>query len=141
MGAWGPGTFEDDVANDWLEDLCDSDPLAFFRECLDLDGQTDYVEYVACVGVICSAEMIHGLVHGPRDGLPEAALGWLRENQTLSVGSLLPHAIEGMQRVLGPHSEMREMWEDEAEICPLWTATADDLLMRLSAINLFNPQD
>ena len=140
MSAWGPGTFDDDVANDWLEDLYESDPRAFFRECLDLSGQVDYVDYVACVGVTCSAEMIHGVLHGPRDGLPEAALQWLRENRTLSVWALLPGAIAGMRRVLGPDSEMREMWEDEAEICSQWVATTDNLFKRLLAIDRYNPQ-
>ena len=140
MGAWGPGTFEDDVAIDWLEDLYDSDPFAFFRECLDLGGQVDYVEYVACVGVTCSAEMIHGLLHGPRDGHPEAALAWLTEHQTLSVWALLPDAILGMRRVLSTDSEMRVMWEDEDEIFPQWVATTDNLLKRLLAIDRYNRQ-
>lgn len=132
MGAWGSGTFEDDIACDWLEDLYDSDPLAFFRECLDLDGQVDYLEYVACIGVICTAEMIHGLLHQPRAGLPSAAINWLRENQGLSVRPLIPQTIVAMQQVLGDHSELREMWEDESQRCREWIQTTDDLLQRLS---------
>ena len=133
MGAWGSGTFEDDVACDWLEDLYDSDPIALFRECLDLSDQGDYIEYVACVGVICTAEMIHGLLQGPREGLPAAALEWLPEHEALDVRPLLPPAIAAVRRVLGEGSEMREMWADESERYGEWTKTTDDLLQRLSA--------
>ena len=132
MGSWGPGTFEDDIACDWLEDLHESDPIAFFAHCLDL-GDLQYVEFLACVGVVCTAEIVHSLICEPRAGLPEAAYEWLEENQRLDVVPLIPDTIAGLHRVLGPESEMHEMWEDSGNL-HVWEAKTSDLLRRLESV-------
>ncbi len=121
MGAWGPRTFEDDLACDWLEDLFESDPIAFFDHCLDLTG-VESPGLLECIGVVCTAEMIHGLLRGPRPGLPEAALRWLRRHVSLTatVRSLIPLVIEGLDRVLDPSSEMYWQWEDEGDQWDAW---------------------
>ncbi len=130
MSAWGTGTFDDDFACDWLEDLGDSDPIAFFEHCLDLTGQDD-LEYLACVGVVCTAEMIHAICCGRRDELPQPAGQWLRDNRALPVGRLVPAAIGGLRRVLGHQSEMRDRWEDNEELFDSWIAGITDLVDRL----------
>ena len=114
MGTWGIESFADDIAVDWLEDLFESDPLAFFRHCLDLTGE-DYLGHIACVGVVCTAEMIHGLLREPRQGLPERANEWLQQHQSLDVQPLVTEAIIGLGRVMGKESEMFELWEDDGD--------------------------
>ncbi len=133
MGTWGIGSFEDDIAVDWLEDLYDSDPIAFFRHCLDLTDHT-YLEHMACVGVVCTAEMIHGLLRSPRSGLPEAAREWFDQHRDLPVQSLVLEAIIGMGRVLGPDSEMVELWQDEGDRFDAWRSHQRDLIERLEAV-------
>ena len=132
MGSWGLGTFEDDIACDWLEDLYDSDPIAFFAKCLDL-SDLQYVEFLACVGVVCTAEIIHSLLCEPRRGLPEAAHQWLGEHQGLNVFAFIPDTIAGLRRVMGPDSEMRELWEDNHEMHDAWMMQMTDLLKRLES--------
>ena len=130
MGPWGIGTFEDEIACDWLEDLHDSDPVAFLWHCLALTG-LGYLEHLAGIGVICSAEIIHGLCDHPRPGLPEAAFQWLRSHRQIDATALLPQAISGMRRVLGPDSELWERWQDHDEWRDQWWRHAADLLERL----------
>jgi len=130
MGTWGLGTFEDDIACDWLEDLYDSDPIPFFSHCLDLTGLED-LEFLACIGVVCSAEIIQALLREPRDGLPKVVYLWLDEYQNLNVFPLLADAIEGLRRVISPDSEMHEFWEDEAENYDAWLNHVSDLIHRL----------
>ena len=132
MGSWGPATFEDDIACDWLGDLHESDPIAFFVHCLDLED-LQYVEHLACIGVVCTAEMVHSLTCQPRAGLPEVAYRWLKENQGLDVVRLIPDTIAGLHRVLGPDSEMHEMWEDSGHL-HIWEAKTSDLLRRLESV-------
>lgn len=134
MGTWGLGTFDDDVACDWLEDLFDSEPRLFFEHCLDLSDQ-DYLGHVAAVGVVCTAEMLYGLLHGPRAGLPEPALRWLDDHQVLPVDAYLPRAIAGLQRVLGERSEMRLLWEDDSDRYQGWQDQIQSLMHGLSAVN------
>ena len=87
MSSWGYRTFEDGIACDWLEDLHDSDPIAFFVKCLDLTG-LDYFDFLACIGVVCTAEMLRGMKLGPRPGLPDAAVGWCQQYRDLNCYSL-----------------------------------------------------
>ncbi len=117
MGSWGPQTFDDDLACDWLEDLLDSDPIAFFDHCLDLTG-LEALGMLACIGVVCTSEMIHGLICQPRNGMPEAAYRWLDRHRSLAVPvtALVPQAIEGIDRVLKPDSAMHLQWDDAGEL-------------------------
>lgn len=135
MGAWGPGTFEDDIACDWLEDLYDSDAVAFFEHCLDLSG-LDQLGHLACVGVLCTAEMIHGLLLAPRDGLPEAAYRWIEKHVSLasSVQPMVPSAIEGLDRVLDSDSEMYLQWEDAGDELDHWISHVQSLKHQLELI-------
>jgi len=132
MGSWGLGTFEDDIACDWLEDLQESDPIAFFEQCLDLSDH-QYVEFLACVGVVCTAEIIHSLISEPRTGLPEAAHQWLGEHRRLNILPFIPDAIAGLRRVMGPDSEMRELWEDNDAMHCDWMIQMRDLVKRLES--------
>jgi hypothetical protein len=111
---WGIGPFDDDLAADWLEDLNDSDPIAFFRHCLDL-SDTDDLHYLACVGVVCTAAMLAGLISNRfRATLPEAALSWIASHQHLQseVQPLARPAIAGLSQVLSADSEISVRWED-----------------------------
>lgn len=130
MGTWGLGTFEDDIACDWLEDLHDSDPIAFFTHCLDLTGH-DYLEFLACVGVVCTAEVVHGLILGPRPGLPAEVGAWIEKHKGLDVIHLVPASIVGMQRVIGSQSQMHDLWEDDALRFDAWKQQTNDLIHRL----------
>ena len=128
MGTWGLGTFEDDVACDWLEDLGDSDPYSFFAHCLDLRDQHEVVGYVACVGVVRTAEMLIGLLAKPREGLPEAAYEWLGEHEALEVLSLVPEAVMGLRLVLATSSEMHQLWADDGQRYGQWQARIGEMI-------------
>ncbi len=94
MGTWGLGTFDDDIARDWLEDLHDSDPVAFFRHCLDLTGHDD-LEYLACVGVVCTAEIIQGLVANHARGFPNRCISGCRSIRKSTVVCFFPRQFPG----------------------------------------------
>lgn len=136
MGSWGPRTFEDDLACDWLEDLLDSDPIAFFDHCLDLTG-LDSLGMLASIGVVCTAEMIHGLLCEPRDGLPEAARRWLDRHRVLAnlAIPLVPTAVAGIDRVLQPDSAMHLQWDD-ADDLESWQREVTSLWLPLRTISL-----
>ncbi len=134
MGPWGLGTFEDDVACDWLEDLGDSDPIEFFRVCLDLTDQGD-LDYAACVGVVCTAEMVLALLREPREGFPDSASSWLRDHADLPVAPFLPQTVSGLYQVMAEQSEMHQLWEDNRERYGQWKRRMHDLIDRLEALS------
>jgi hypothetical protein len=137
MGTWGLGTFDDDIACDWLEDLFDSDPFAFFVQCLDLPPRDD-LEFLACTGVVCTAEMVHGLIREPRGGLPGAALLWIEQHRELNVRPLVPAAIAGLHRVIHHNSEMHVRWEDHQELYASWLERISELVGNLESIGVEN---
>ncbi len=137
MGSWGLGTFDDDIACDWVEDLYDSDPLAFFVQCLDLTGLNE-LDYLACIGVVCTAESIHALLRQPREGLPEAVCRWAERHSDLDVMPLLPDVIAGLRRVMDRHSELHLRWEDNEEMYHRWMDQMYDLIRRLESILVEN---
>jgi hypothetical protein len=130
MGAWGIQPFEDDETADWLGDLIDATPLPFLKECLDLEG-IYYLEYMHCAGVLGSAVMIDGVLHGSKGNLPEEAVEWIDEHKKLKVAPLVPAGIEGLNRLLGEDAELHELWRENEELYPQWKKLMLDLKARL----------
>ena len=136
MSTWGPRTFEDDFACDWLDDLEESDSIAFLSHCLDLTDQ-EAVNFVACVGVLCTSELIHGVLREPREKMPEQALSWIEahEEDAEQLKLMLPAAITGIDRVLKTTSAMRMRWQDAGEIHhSTWVGEVLELQNGLKAI-------
>ena len=129
MGAWGPGTFEDDIASDWIEDLNDSDPIAFFRECLNLPA-TGPLDYVACIGVTCTSHIIAALLDGDRNQIPDQGQSWFDANDSLDVQSLVLCCLEGLRRVTDEESDLRIVWEDSDDF-QSWLANLQRINHRL----------
>jgi hypothetical protein len=133
VGTWGLGTFEDDIACDWLEDLHDSDPIAFFTACLDLEG-IEELDYLACIGVVCTAEILCAHTAQPRQSLPESAKAWLVNHRELALNGFLPSCVTGLYRVIDPTSEMSMRWEDGVENFEAWKNHILDLHHRLESV-------
>ena len=133
MSSWGYQTFEDGIACDWLEDLHDSDPIAFFMKCLDLQG-LDYFDFLACIGVVCTSEMLRGVITGPRAGLPDAAAGWCEQHRDLNCKFLVPRAINALKLVLSDRSEMWVRWDDDADRFDCWMEHQQELIEEMRNI-------
>lgn len=131
---WGPGTFENDVAHDWIEDLGDSDAEAFLCACIDLSDQ-GAPNYVACVGVLCAAETLLGLITLPEcpRTLPESLMDWLRSNAKLNAQPLVAPAIISLYQVTAENSELRQLWEDDHDRFQTWRDSIYELIDSLNA--------
>lgn len=137
MNIWETGPFEDDLAIDWLEDLHDSDAMAFFRHCLDLTDTND-LHHLACIGVLCSSAMIAGLLSdSPALPLPPSATDWLADHQALKseAPSLIVDAIGGLRQVLAPESEMAVRWQDRGEaMYAQWRRDVEQIMTLLQTV-------
>lgn len=122
MGTWGIKTFEDDTACDWIYDLEESDGLEFLRASLNPAEEGGYLRFMSCVPILCASEVIHGILFGPREGLPEDAIKWIGENKGLDVAGLRALCVEKIGRVLGENSELNELWEENEEEYASWKA-------------------
>lgn len=133
MGAWGTGTFDDDAALDWLDELVASnDALSFLRG--SIDQPAGYLEYEACHAIACASEMILACNGSTRAELPEEAAAWLGANSGLQAQSLRSPAATALSRVLGEESELNELWSENEDDYPSWRSGLEELAARLSAV-------
>src|SRR5262249_48138153 len=119
MGTWGLGTFDDDTACDWLDELAEEPTVEFLQQTLATPDE-GYLESDQCTAVLGAAEIIAGVVAGPRAGLPKVALGVISSLTPDAVGPLRTLASEKVRRVLGEGSELRELWEENEAEFPKW---------------------
>lgn len=126
MGAWGAGTFDNDDALDWLDDLVDGagDAIRLALEATD----AEQLEAPDASSALAAAEVVAAALGHPAAELPGEVSDWLEQNGTKSAAALAPLARQAVERVRAS-SELKELWEetDPSE----WTAALDDLRKRL----------
>ncbi|ALN61578.1 hypothetical protein GLA29479_693 [Lysobacter antibioticus] len=134
MGAWGISTFDNDDAADWLADLSDHQSLALVREtiaaALDAD---DYLEAPEASTALAACELIAAAIGRPSAAArkQETLTRWIAHRKPSPDTALIADALRAIDRVLGPESELRELWE-ETEDYAAWQADVVQLRSRLS---------
>ncbi|MEO1858062.1 MAG: DUF4259 domain-containing protein [Rubritalea sp.] len=114
MAAWGTKTFEEDTANDWIQELIDSeDAREFLIESLTTDP--GYIEVDQAALVLAASETLIALLDEPRAGVPGELVDWVGDNECDDVSDLPEVALPALARVLGDESELREIWSDSED--------------------------
>jgi hypothetical protein len=133
MGTWGRGTFDDDTACDWLDELqVAGDLISFLKNSITGSPIDEYLEYDSCIAILGAAEIIAGVLAGPRSDLHEDALEIIHQLDSDTVRPLARLAAEGVSRVLQKNSELDELWSENEEEYPLWRTSLEELERRLS---------
>lgn len=135
MGTWGIGSFENDDAADFMIDVLDSGDLALVHEALDnVLTSTEYVEASDAVLAIVAAEIVAAAAGRPtlaaqqQDGLA----AWLARIRPTITAGLATQARQALTRLLGDHSELRDLWEETDDI-HAWRAVVTELRHQLDA--------
>lgn len=130
MGTWGTGSFENDHAADFMIDVLDSGDLSLLRDVLDnVLTSTEYVEAPDAELAIVAAEIVAAargrasLAAQQEEGLAD----WLARIRPHIDGDLLRQCRDALARILGDHSELRELWE-ETDSAHAWRATLVELI-------------
>ena len=137
MGAWGTGIFEDDTAYDVLASLMLADPMEQMEEWFANVKDTDYLEYTDAQCVLLSAAVIDAALNGtvyPCDdeetlAAVVAVVKGAKPKRMAGIATML------LERILGDSSELRELWEENEELYPMWRRGIEDLEARLDAIS------
>ncbi|MDQ8036934.1 MAG: DUF4259 domain-containing protein [Pedobacter sp.] len=135
MGAWGYGSFENDDAADFLDDVTDSGDTSLLREALDnVLTSTEYVEAPDACQAIIAAEIIAAMSGRPTLAAErQEELGeWLQRIRPAMDPELVSQAREALLRILAENSELRELWE-EVEDYSEWQASLSELLLQLQS--------
>ena len=127
MGTWGYRTFEDDTACDWLYDLEQEGTDLLARSLSPDNDGDDYLDSDDGIAILAAAEIIYGVLNGPREGLPDEALNWINANKTADVACFKPLCEGRLGRVLSEQSELRQLWEENADEFENWKTNVEFL--------------
>lgn len=131
VGAWGPGSFENDDAMDLLADLVDGGGMDVVQSAFDIAEEGAYLEAPEASAAVAAAEIVAALAGRPGEDLPEEAAEWVAANGRAPGEKLVRRARTVVERVR-TDSELKELWE-EGEEAGEWHAAIKDLLARLGA--------
>ena len=135
MAAWGTKTFEEDTANNWIQELIDSDDeREFLIESLSVDP--GYIEADQAAVVLAASETLIALLDEPRDSVPGELVDWVGDNECADVSDLPEVALPALDKVLGEESELREIWADSGDFDE-WLENVEsmrEIIMQLSQL-------
>jgi hypothetical protein len=130
MGAWGPGSFENDDASDWVDDLEGSSGIGLLKEAFKAVEKNKFPESPDCCIAVAAAEVVAAAKGKPCADFPEALRSWLDSHKDIA-------AIKALDKVTGLvlnkvqlKSELKEEWE-ESDDWLAWSKALNDLQNRL----------
>ena len=132
MGAWGPDSFENDDAADWIADFCDAPDQALVVNTLAAVANMDSNEYLEapdCSVGIAAAEIVATLKRAPNTNLTDDINSCLSSLEFNAVPSLVTLALKAIERIRS-NSELKELW-DESETPEEWYVALNGLEERL----------
>ena len=135
MGAWGVRAFENDSAVDWTYELTDVDDLSAIERVFAEVEETgaDYLELDVGADALAACEVLARLrgAQGYADPYTETVDVWVASHPLAPSPALVAQATAVIDRVLGPDSELSELWAeaDGSE----WREAVDELRGRLLA--------
>ena len=118
MGAWSHEPFGNDDALDWIDGLEGAMDLSKIDEALDRALEADgYLEAPEASQAVAAVEVIAKLLgKGTQsDSYAKGADKWVRSVSLMPSPALLAKAQQALQRVLGAHSELRELWQESGD--------------------------
>ena len=134
LGAWGPGSFDNDDAVDWLNDLRRSARFRPIETALDAVARmapNTYVEAPEASAAVAAAEVVAALRGRPAVHLPPELREWVGANGGSGLAENLGEvARRALARVEG-NSELRDLWAESGDEGASWRRQIDDLMSRL----------
>lgn len=127
MGAWDIGHFDNDTAADFggdLDDAPENERENLIRAALTRTIETDgYLDSSDACEVLASAALIAAQCPG---GTPITTAYAPKKPLPTFSADLRPLAVEALDRVLAPDSELPELWDD-TEHGPAWRQSVANL--------------
>lgn len=134
MGAWGTGIFENDTACDWAYGLKDVEDLSLIESALDAVFEEEYVEsYIACEALAAMETLARLNGNGDvENSYTETVDLWVSSVHLKVSSELLDKANNALTMILGPSSELQELWAESEEFSA-WQKELESLKARMNA--------
>lgn len=109
-GAWGPGTFDNDDALDWMQLCTESKGSAVVAATLDTAMQSGVLEAPEGAAAVAAAEVVAAAQGKPGSALPKELSNWLSRQPKQEIAKLAPLAKKALAKVLDPNmSELAQL--------------------------------
>ena len=136
MGTWSHEPFGNDTAGDWAYALEERSDYSLVAQAIQsvLDNGPDYLDSDLAVEAVAAAEVLaKALGRGTQaDAYTKAVDAWVASVAAKPSAELLSQARNALTRILGPDSELRELWEDSDDF-ESWEASMQALQSALGA--------
>lgn len=122
MGAWNYGVFDDDTAYDALDDLRESlEIISDMEKYFDAVIGAEYVDYDEGHYALVSAAVIDSVINDiPHRCDEDDYFEWTKSLKYLDFSPVKQKAVQAIDAVLSDNSELRELWEENAELYGAW---------------------
>lgn len=135
MGAWGVLAFDNDDANDWAYDLDGVTDLSLVESAFEQveAAGSSYLEQGLACNALAACEVLARLRGRPgyTNAYTDKVDQWVAAHPIDPPPALIARGEAAIVRILGPGSELRDLWEEaEGEE---WRAAVDDLRSRMSS--------
>ncbi|WP_291425391.1 DUF4259 domain-containing protein [Deinococcus sp.] len=134
MKIWDTGPFDNDAAKDFVEEVMQDGDYAL-GEAFDvvLDADMDFIEAEEGCRVVAAAEILSAVLAGDTSRITDAGLRvWVQQADPQAVEPLRTSARNALQRVLGPGSELPDLWDEPGD-ATAWSAGVQQLRQRFPA--------
>ncbi|PTA69382.1 DUF4259 domain-containing protein [Deinococcus arcticus] len=121
MTVWGTGSFENEHAAAFAAEVVQDGAFAL-AEAFDvaLDPDNDLLDAEEGHRALAAAEILAAVLTADTASLTDAGLrAWVQSASAAELAHLRPTALEALDRVLGPGSELPDLWE-ESEAADAW---------------------
>ena len=135
MGAWGVLAFDNDDANDWAYGLDGVSDLSLVESAFaEVESAgAGYLESPAATNALAACEVLARLRGRPgyTNAYTEKVDRWVAAHRIDPPSGLITRGGAVIARILGPDSELRELWEEAGD--EEWRAAVEDLRLRMSS--------
>jgi hypothetical protein len=134
MGAWGPLAFDNDEANDWAYELEGVDDLSLVTAAFEnvaVAGEGYLEQDVGSIG-LAACEVVARLRGRPghSNSYTEKVDRWVAAHKIDPPAELIVKGNAVIDRILGPESELQELWEEAG--VDEWRSAVADLRARMT---------
>jgi hypothetical protein len=119
MGTWSKDSFGNDTACDWACELEDTSDLRLVRKAIQKVAKygDEFLEAPDAEEAIAAVEVVARLKgnFGEQDAYTETTDNWVKAHPQEPTPDLVTLAVEALDRILRPQSELMELWRESDE--------------------------
>jgi hypothetical protein len=129
-GSWGVGSFENDGALDWINELIFLDSISALSETLERPLGQSYIDLDTCSYAIAAAEVVSSIGNGNLATLPEEIKDWLKQKERKLDEGIKNKALKAIDTCSDvSKSELAQLWYESSY--EDWKSSINELRNRL----------